>query len=118
MPPSDRYEKHPEYNAHVLPEYTAQLDINGKYVDVSVDFCKVLGYSPKELIGKRFDAITAPGTINTSVVFELFLRGRYMHEIWIFLNRTRTTRIVVRYEAWLRLDSPIECKMELLGAGA
>jgi PAS domain S-box-containing protein len=118
MPPSKRIEERPEYDAHVPPEYTVQLDINGKYLDVSDDFCKVLGYSRKELIGKRFDAITAPGTINTSVVFELFLRSRYMHGIWIFLNRTRTTRIVVRYEAWLRLDSRIECKMELLGAGA
>lgn len=118
MPPSDRYEKHPEYNAHVLPEYTVELDINGKYLDVSGDFCKVLGYSRKELIGKRFDSITAPGTTDRSVVFELFLRSRYMHGIWIFLNRARTTRIVVRYEAWLRVDSRIECKMELLGAGA
>jgi PAS domain S-box-containing protein len=118
MTPRGRNGEHPVYDAHVLPEYTVELDINGKYLDVSDDFCKVLGYSRKELIGKRFDSITAPGTINTSVVFELFLRSRYMHGIWVFLNRARTTRIVVRYEAWLRVDSRIECKMELLGAGA
>jgi hypothetical protein len=67
---------------------------------LSGDFCKVLGYSRKELIGKRFDAITAPNTNNTSVVFELFLRNRYMHGIWIFLDRSRSTKILVRYEAW------------------
>jgi PAS domain S-box-containing protein len=118
MPPSERIEEHPKYDAHVLPEYTAQLDINGKYLDISDDFCKVLGFSRKELIGKRFDAITAPNTNNISVVFELFLRNRYMHGIWIFLDRSQTTKILVRYEAWLRADSRIECKMELLGAGA
>jgi hypothetical protein len=44
MPPSERIEEHSEYDARVLPEYTAQLDVNGKYLDVSDDFCKVLGY--------------------------------------------------------------------------
>ena len=63
MPPRAGNGEHPVYDAHVLPEYTVELDINGKYLDVSDDFCKVLGYSRKELIGKRFDSITAPGTI-------------------------------------------------------
>lgn len=108
----------PGFDAHVFPDYTVQVDMNRKYVEVSDAFCNLLGYSRKELIGKRFDEVTAPRTNEIAVVFELFLRNRYMHGIWILLNRSHTTRIIVRYEAWLRPDSLIECKMELLGAGA
>jgi PAS domain S-box-containing protein len=106
-----------EFDAHVYPDYTVQVDMDRKYVDVSDAFCNVLGYSRKELIGKRFDEVTAPRTNDIPVVFELFLRNRYMHGIWILLNRSQTTRIIVRYEAWLREDRRIECNMELLGAG-
>ena len=118
MPSSEDCEEYSDFHAHVLPDFIVSVDKNRKYLDVSDDFCKILGYSRGELIGKRFDEITAPGTNNIAVVFGLFLRIRYMHGIWIFLDRSRTTKILVRYEAWLLLDSRIECKMELLGAGA
>lgn len=107
----------PEFDAHVLPDYTVRVDMNRKYAEVSEAFCKVLGCSRNELIGKQFDGVTAPRTNDIKVVFELFLRNRYMHGIWILLNRSHTTRIVVRYEAWLWADRKIDCNMELLGAG-
>jgi len=109
--------KTPEFSARVVPDYTVQVNVDREYTDVSDGFCKLLGYKRDELIGKRFDIVTAPRTNDIPVVFELFLRTRYMHGIWIFVNRSGT-RILVRYEAWFRSDSQIECNMELLGAGA
>jgi PAS domain-containing protein len=87
-----------EFDAHVFPDYTVQVDMNRKYVDASNSFCSVLGYSRKELIGERFDEVSAPRTM-TYQLYLLFLRKRYAHGIWILLNRSHSTRIVVRYEA-------------------
>ena len=106
-----------EFDAHVFSDYTVQVDMDRKFVEVSDAFCNVLGYSRKELIGRRLDEVTAPRTNDVPVVFELFVRNRYMHGIWILLNRSKTTRIIVRYEGWLRPNSRIDCNMELLGAG-
>ena len=105
------------FSAHVLADYTVVVDANRKYVEVSDSFCKLLGYRREDLIGRKFDAVTAPKTNDIPVVFELFMRSGYMHGIWIFVHRSGT-RILVRYEAWLRPDDKIDCNMELLGAGA
>ena len=106
-----------EFDAHVRPDYVVVVDLNRKYREVSEGFCKLLGYTREDLIGRRVDSITAHGTNDVRIVFELFQRSGYMHGIWIFENRSGT-RIIVRYEAWLRYDRQIECKMEMLGAGA
>src|SRR5882724_6960986 len=39
-----------------------------------------------------------------------------MHGLWLLVSR-EGTRILVRYEAWLRPDSYIEGHMEVVGAG-
>jgi len=103
--------------AGVLPEYTALVDRNRKYVQVSDSFCKLLGYHRDELIGKKCDDLTAPRTNNIQTVFDLFMQSGYMHGIWILVHR-QGTRILVRYEAWIRADGLTESQMELLGAGA
>ena len=107
-----------DFHARVLADYTVQIDMNHKYLEVSDGFCKLLGYSRKELIGKRFDEVIAPQTVNLPIIFELFWQNGYMHGIWILLNRSRTTRFIVLFEAWLQTGGRIECNMELLGAGA
>jgi hypothetical protein len=39
-----------------------------------------------------------------------------MHGLWMLVHRTGT-RILVRYDAWIRSDSKIESNMELVAAG-
>jgi len=101
----------------VRREYAAVVDRNRRYVQVSDSFCKLLGYQRDELIGKQYDDVTAPGTNDIPTVSNLLQREGYMHGIWVFAHR-RCTRILVRYEAWVRRDGLIECNMDLLGAGA
>lgn len=103
--------------AGVLPEYTALVDRNRKYVQVSDSFCKLLGYDRNELIGRKYDDLTAPRTNHIQTIFDLFMKSGYMHGIWVLVHR-RGTRILVRYEAWVRPDGLTESQMELLGAGA
>jgi PAS domain S-box-containing protein len=112
---SNQTVSHPE--AHILSDYEVLVDGDRRYVEVSDGFCKLLGYSREELIGKRYDDFTAPGTNDIPTVHELFLKVGYMHGIWILVHRGGT-RILVRYEAWQLSHSSIKCRMQLLGAGA
>jgi hypothetical protein len=71
----------------------------------------------EELIGKKYDHFTVPGTTDIPVVFDLFVNAGHMHGIWVLANRSGT-HLLVQYEAWRRSDGLIEGRMELLGAGA
>jgi PAS domain-containing protein len=46
----------------VAPIYTTVVDSDRKYVWVSDNFCELLGYKIDELVGKRYDEVTAPKT--------------------------------------------------------
>jgi PAS domain S-box-containing protein len=100
----------------VKPDYTTIVDGDRRYVEVSDSFCKLVGYTREDLIGKRYDDVSAPGTNDIPVIFDLFSRLRYMHGLWMLLSRNGA-RILVRYESWLRPDSLIEGNMEVIGAG-
>jgi PAS domain S-box-containing protein len=110
-------QREPRPCAHVRPQYVVIVDANRRYADVSDSFCKLLGYPRQELIGKKYDEFTVPGTTGIPVVFDLFAKTGYMHGIWVLVNRSGT-HLLVRYEAWRRSDGRIESQMELLGAGA
>jgi PAS domain S-box-containing protein len=97
-------------------DYSTLVDLDRRYVHVSDDFCRLLGYEREALIGKRYDDVSAPETNDTLTVFNLFCQLEYMHGLWMLVTRSGT-RILVRYEAWLRSDMLIEGHMQLVGAG-
>jgi PAS domain S-box-containing protein len=100
----------------VAPQYVTVVDIDRRFVEVSDSFCQLMGYSREELIGKRYDDLTAPGTTDVSSVYSLFAKAGYMHGLWLFVSR-EGKRILVRYESWLRPDAKIEGHMELVELG-
>ncbi len=100
----------------VASQYVVVVDSDRKYVEVSDSFCQLVGYQREELLAKRYDDLTAPNTNDIPKVFGLFARQGYMHGLWMLVSR-EGTRILVRYEAWLRPDSYIEGRMEVVGAG-
>lgn len=102
---------------NVLPDYTTVVNKSRRYIEVSDSFCKLLGYTREELIGRKYDDFTAPRTNDIPVVLELFIATGYMHGLWVLVHRTGT-KILVRYESWIRPDGTYQCCMELLGAGA
>jgi PAS domain S-box-containing protein len=99
----------------VEPQYVTVVDSDRRYVEVSDSFCQLVGYQREELVGKRYDDLTAPNTSDIPTVFGLFQKLGYMHGMWMLVSR-EGTRILVRYEAWLRPDSNIEGHMEVVGA--
>jgi PAS domain S-box-containing protein len=101
--------------ARVAHTYTTLVDNDRKYVWVSDSFCELLGYKSEELIGKRYDEITAPNTTDIPTMYNLFSRLGYMHGLWMLVHRTGY-RILIRYEAWLRPDSNIQSNIEVVQA--
>jgi PAS domain S-box-containing protein len=99
--------------ANVPPTYTAVVDQDRKYVHVSDSFCELVGYDTEDLIGTRYDLLTAVNTTDIPTTYNLFFERGYMHGLWMLVHRTGY-RILVRYEAWLRPDTNIQSNMELV----
>jgi diguanylate cyclase (GGDEF)-like protein/PAS domain S-box-containing protein len=75
-------------------------DLDGKYLQVNDAFCKMVGYTREELIGKSYPEITHPDDLNTDIEqtkrllqgeIEYFqIEKRYSHKqgntIWVLLS--------------------------------
>jgi PAS domain S-box-containing protein len=97
-------------------QYVTVVDHERRYIEVSDDFCKLVGYDRDELLEKKYDDLTASNTNSVEAVYSLFKKLGYMHGLWMLVSR-EGTRILVRYESWIRSDDLIEGHMEVLGAG-
>ena len=103
-------------NWNLHHQYITVVDRERRYIEVSDDFCKLVGYHRDELLKKKYDDLTASSTNNVETVYSLFEKLGYMHGLWMLVSR-EGTRILIRYESWLRSDDLIEAHMEVLGAG-
>ena len=101
----------------VQSDYVAVVNHRRKFVEVSPTFCKLLGYTEEQLIGRTYDEVTVPRTHHIPIMWGLLQKNRYMQGIWVFAHRTGT-KLFVRYEVFHRQDGNYEAHMELLGAGA
>ncbi len=106
-----------DHSARVRPEYVTVVNSKRRFVEVSPAFCKLLGYTQDELLGKAYDEVTVPGTNNIPHVLEMFLKAGHMSGIWVFAHRSGT-KLFVRYESVIREDGLYESQMQLLAAGA
>src|SRR5258708_34531938 len=100
------------FRAHVPPTCTTVIDQDRKYVEVSQSFSELVGYKIEELIGTRYDHLTALNTTDIPTAHALFFKLGYMHGLWMFVHRTGY-HILIRYEAWLRPDTNIQSNMEV-----
>jgi hypothetical protein len=99
--------------ANVPPVCTAVVDQYHNYLHVYKSFAELVGYSVEELLGTRYDKLTALNTADIPTTYDMFSKLGYMHGLWMLVHRTGY-RILIRYEAWLRPDSNIQANMELL----
>jgi PAS domain S-box-containing protein len=99
--------------AHVAPTYTTVINRERRFVHVSESFCKLVGYKAEELIGRRYDHLTALNTADIPTTSRLFYKHGYMHGLWVLVHRTGY-RILIRYESWLRPDANIQSNIEVV----
>jgi PAS domain S-box-containing protein len=106
-----------EQSLRVKPEYVTVVNARRRFVEVSPSFCKLLGYTEDELLGRLYDDFTVPGTNHIPITWQLFLKTGYLFGIWVFAHKSGT-KLFVRFEAFARADGQYETHMELLAAGA
>ena len=95
------------------PPCITLIDLDHRYVEVSDDFCRLVGYARHELIGKKYDELTAPNTSDIEAIYGMFRELGHMQGLWILLHR-EGARILVRYKCHLRDDLLIEGELEPL----
>jgi PAS domain S-box-containing protein len=106
-----------EHCARVQPEYVAVFNSKRKLTQVSPSFCKLLGYTEEELLGRRYDDITVPRTNHIPMTLKMLVNNGYQFGIWVLAHRSGT-KLFIRYETFARSDDLFEARMELLAAGA
>jgi len=103
-----RDEEMEPFGPTVRPDYTTLVDGDRRYIEVSDSFCQLVGYGREELIGKRYDDLTAPGTNDIPTVFRLFVSRGYMHGLWMLMSRTnRGSGKIVTFRAGWNWWAPV-----------
>ena len=106
-----------EHCAAVQPDYVAVFNDRRKFVEVSPSFCKLLGYTENEIVGRPFEDFTVPRTNNIPVLLQMLIKNGYLQGIWVLAHKSGT-KLFVRYATVLRTDGLYEASIELLAAGA
>jgi PAS domain S-box-containing protein len=89
---------------------------NNSYVEVSDEFCRVVGYSRAELLRMKLGDLAAPGTADITTAFNPLTTTGCAQGLWLLVSR-EGTRILVRYESRLRSDLLMQTQLELIGVG-
>jgi PAS domain S-box-containing protein len=95
---------------------TILIGEDNSYVEVSDGFCRLVGYSREELLRMKLEDLAAPGTADITTAFNPSKATGCAHGLWLLVSR-EGTRILVRYESWVRSDLLLQSKLELIGAG-
>lgn len=92
------------------------LSLQGRFKQISQEFCRLIGYDQKELIGKCIDDITASRTVRVSQHLGAVLHFGQFHNLWMFVAR-EGRGIVVRCEWELLPDMSISIFCEPVSSG-
>lgn len=66
---------------------TVMLDEEHRYISVSEEFARLLGYSARELTGKRVEDITVQDTVDIDFTFKASKKLGEMQGLWLFEGR-------------------------------
>lgn len=96
-------------------QFRLVLSLEGRFKQVSQEFCGLLGYAREELLGKRIDVVTAPRTVHIPQHLGAVVHFGQFHPLWMFVHRDGDT-ILVRSDWELLPDLSIEVRCERLRA--
>jgi PAS domain S-box-containing protein len=69
------------------PILKVTVDDDHRYLAVSEEFARLLGYTSRELIGKRVDEITTKDTLDIEFAFQASRRLGELQGLWLFERR-------------------------------
>ena len=96
------------------PTCTILVGKDNRYLEVSDGFCRLVGYTREELLSMKLESLAAPGTADLTAVFNPSKATGCADGLWLLVSR-EGTRILVRYESRLRIDSLMQTQLELIG---
>ena len=108
--------QHHEPSPAAAPTCTILIGKDNSYLEVSDGFCRLVGYSRDELLRMKLEDLAAPGTADITTRFNPSKSTGCDHGLWLLVSR-EGTRILVRYESRVRIDSLMQTQLELIGAG-
>lgn len=88
------------------------LDLDGRFGQVSEEFCEMTGYAREDLLGKHIDEITAACTVDVPQHLRAVFHFGQFHCLWMFITREGRS-ILVRSDWSLLPDMSIEVHGEL-----
>jgi PAS domain-containing protein len=94
-------------------EFRIVLELDGRFRQVSEEFCGLVGYAREELLGKRIDAVTASRTVHIPQHLGAVVHFGQFHCLWMFVHR-EGHGILVRSDWELLPDLSMEVSGELL----
>ena len=90
---------------------------DNRYVEVSDEFCKLVGYSREELLRMKLEDLAAPCTADITTALNASKETGCAHGLWLLVSR-EGTRVLVRYQSRVRsADLLVQIELELIGAG-
>jgi PAS domain-containing protein len=89
------------------------LDVEGKFKQVSPEFCAAVGYAQEELLGTRIDDITAKRTVHIPQHLGAVVYFGQFHCLWMFVHRNGHG-VLVRSDWELLPSLSVEVFCELL----
>jgi PAS domain S-box-containing protein len=63
------------------------VDEKRQYLEVSEEFAQMLGYSARELVGKRMDDVTVKDILDIDLSFRVVRRFGELQGLWLFESR-------------------------------
>ena len=63
------------------------LNLEGRFQQVSEEFCSLIGHAREELLGKRIDDVTASRTVHIQQHLGAVVHFGQFHCLWMFVHR-------------------------------
>jgi PAS domain S-box-containing protein len=89
---------------------------DGKFVEVSDLFCKIIGFTRDDLLGMNHDSLIAPGTADRLPPDSPRKLTGCSQGLWLLTTRVGT-RVLVHYDSRTRSDHMVQSQLEIVGAG-
>jgi PAS domain-containing protein len=96
-------------------QFRIVLNLEGRFQQVSQEFCDLVGYEPQQVLGKRIDEVTVSRTVNIPQHLGAVAQFGNFHCLWMFAH-SGGQAILVRCDWEVFPDASIAVECELLPA--
>jgi len=97
----------------VSGEFVAYVDSSRRYLFVTEPVCGLLGYTCDQLIGRRIEDVTMPGTADTERLFEQYVKNGGQNGTYV-LRHKKGHAVPIAYKAHVLGDGCLAAEWEVI----